>query len=257
MEIQFEVGQDSDDVGLEQAIVVVGGRKFDGFLPDVGLGDFNRAGVLVHAEDVAEENLGDEDAAVVKILAAAEGEGGFDVGRHFGQVHFAVFGLEDFLHPGAGLVNALVLLPEAAEDFDEKAARAAGGVRHADFGQLRHELFGAGEIALLAADGGADFVHEFAGERVDEGIGHRAGDGGGRVVDALVFAVGGEEHFVALAEDVLVNAAVVVVDDAAAESLVPGVDAENEIRACRRSAGDWPGSLSRRSQMRSEKISVS
>ena len=82
MEIQFEVGQDFDDVGFQQAVVVVGGRKFDGFLPDVGLGDFDGAGVFVHAKNVAEQNLGDENAAVVKILAAAEGEGGFDVGRH-------------------------------------------------------------------------------------------------------------------------------------------------------------------------------
>ena len=99
---------------LSSAVVVIGGREFDGFLPDVGLGDFERAGVLVHAKDVAQQNLRDEDAAVVEILAAAEGERGLDVGRHFGEVHFAVVGLEDFLHPRAGVVNALVLLPEGS-----------------------------------------------------------------------------------------------------------------------------------------------
>ena len=34
-------------------------------------------------------------------------------GGSLGEIQFAVFGLEDFLHPGAGVVNALVLLPEA------------------------------------------------------------------------------------------------------------------------------------------------
>ena len=123
-----------------------------------------------------------------------------------------------------------------AEHFDEESARAAGRVGHADFGKLRHEFFGAGKIAFLAADGLADFIHEFSGQRVDQGIGHRAGDAGGRVVDALVLAVGGEEHFVALAENVLVNAPVVVVDNAAAESLVPSIDAENEIQLFGKSA---------------------
>ncbi len=96
MKIQFEVREDLDHVGFELAIVIVGGRELDGFLPDVGLGDFEGPRVFVHAEDVAEENLGDEDAVIVKIVPAAEGEGGFDVGRQFGEVEFAVIGLEDF-----------------------------------------------------------------------------------------------------------------------------------------------------------------
>src|SRR5437762_8750801 len=91
--------------------------------------------------------------------------------------------------------------PEGAENFDEETAAAAGRVGHADFGKLRHELIGLLEIALLAADGGADFIHEFSGERVDQRIGHRTRNAGGRVVNALVLAVGGQEHFVALAED--------------------------------------------------------
>ena len=133
------------------------------------------------------------------------------------------------MNPVAGGVHALVLLPKSAQHFDEETAGAASGVGHADFGQLRHELFGAGKIAFLAADGIADFIHKFSGQRVDQGLGHRAGDAGGGVIDALVFAVGREKHFVTFAENVLVNAPVVVVDDAAAESLVPIVDAEHEI----------------------------
>lgn len=175
------------------------------------------------------DNSKHQPSFAVKAPAAPEIQRGLDIGMPFGQVKLAVFGAENLLHPGAGLVNALVLLPEAAEDFDEKAAAAASGVRHADFGQLRHELFGAGEIALLAADGGADVVHEFAGEGVDERLGHWGGDGSGRVVDAFVFPVGRQEHLVTLAEDVFVNAPVVVVDNTAAERLVPGVDAEDEI----------------------------
>ena len=124
-----------------------------------------------------------------------------------------------------------VLPPKGAENFDEKTAGTAGGVGHADFGELREELIGAGKVAFLAADGDADFVHDFSRERVHQGIGHRAGDAGGRVVDALVLAVGGQEHFVALAENILVNAAVVVVDDAArGKSLIPTVDAEDEVQ---------------------------
>ncbi len=230
VEVQFEVGQDSDHVGLQIAVVVIGRRELDGLFPDVGLGDFNRARVFVHAEDVAQENLGDEDAAGVEIVLASEREGGLDVGRHFGQKHFAILGLEDFLNPRHRGVNALVLPPEGAQDFDEEAARAAGGVGHADFGKLCHELVRAFEIAFLAAHRGADFIHDAPGEQVDEGIGHRPGNTCGRVVNAFVLAVGREEHFVALAKDVLVNAAVIVVDDAAAESLIPGIDAQNEVQ---------------------------
>ena len=116
------------------------------------------------ATEVAFGNSYSQFSPITKLPAAAEAEGSFDVGGQFGQVKLAVFGGEDLLHPGDGLINALVLLPEAAEDFDEKAAAATSGVRHAYFGQLRHELFGVGEIALLAADGGTDVVHEFAGE---------------------------------------------------------------------------------------------
>ena len=80
VEIQFQIRKYPDDVGLELAVIIVRRREFDGFLPDVGLGDFERAGVFVHAEDVAEEDLRDEDAAVLKVLAAAEAQGGLDVG---------------------------------------------------------------------------------------------------------------------------------------------------------------------------------
>src|SRR5439155_18056839 len=100
-------------------IVIVGGREFDGLLPDVGFGDLDGTGVFIHTEDMAEENLGDQDTVIVKMVAAAEGEGGFDVGRHFGEVEFAIVGLENFLDPGAGLVYALVLMPETTENFDE------------------------------------------------------------------------------------------------------------------------------------------
>lgn len=65
-------------------------------------------------------------------MAAAKGEGGFDVGREFGQEHLAVVGTQNLLHPGAGFVHALVLPPEGTEHFDEKAAGAAGGVRLAE-----------------------------------------------------------------------------------------------------------------------------
>ena len=54
-------------------------------------------------------SFGDSDCKLswaVEIVATSEGEGGFDVGREFGKVEFAVVGLEDFLDPGAGLVNA-------------------------------------------------------------------------------------------------------------------------------------------------------
>lgn len=166
---------------------------------------------------------------VVKILAAAERERGLDVGRHFGEIHFTVFRLREFDDPVAGFVNALILVPKTAQGFDEKAAGTASGVGHADFKQLRHEFFSTLEIAFLAAHGFAYFVRDFSGKGVDERIGHRAGDAGGRVINALVLAVGGKEHFIALAENVLVNAAVVVVDDAAFEGVVPGVDAEDEI----------------------------
>ena len=160
------------------------------------------------------------------------------------------------MHPGAGLVNALVLLPETAERLDEETAAATGGVRNADFGQLRHEVLGAGEVALLAADSGADVIHKLAGEGVDEGLGHRAGDGCGGIVDALVFAVGGQEHFVALAEDVLVNPPVVVMNNAAGEGLVPGIDAEDEIQLVAE-ALEIGRVLVQTIQMRSENISVS
>jgi hypothetical protein len=55
---------------------------------------------------------------VVQIPVAAEGERGLDVGRHFGEIHFAVVGLEDFLNPRAGGVNALVLLPETPQGLE-------------------------------------------------------------------------------------------------------------------------------------------
>src|SRR6266481_2055016 len=123
----------------------------------------------------------------------------------------------------------MVLLPETAEHLDEKAAAATGSVGDADFSELGHEQVGFFEIACLAAGGGADFVHDFSGERVDQRIGHWRGDAGRGVIDAFVLAVGGKEHFVALAEDVLVYAAVVVVDNAAAQRLVPSTDAKYEI----------------------------
>lgn len=171
----------------------------------------------------------DKLTLAVKIPVAAESNGGLDVRRHFGEVHLAVVGFKDFQHPVAGGVDALIILPETSEHLDDESARAAGHVGHADFGQLRHEGFGAGEIALLAADGVADFIHQFSGQGVDHGFRHRAGDACGSVVNAFVLAVGREKHFVALAEDVLVNAPVVVVDNAPAESLVPTIDAENKI----------------------------
>src|SRR5436190_23802871 len=119
-----------------------------------------------------------------------------------------------------------MLLPEGAEDFDEETAAATGGVGHADFSELRHEKVGAFEIAFLTAYGVADFVHELSGERVDQRVGHWAGDSSRRVVDALVFAVGGKEHFIALAKDVLIYAAVIVLYNAAAGSLIQGVAAK-------------------------------
>ena len=74
----------------------MGGGELDGFLPDVGFGDFDCAGIFVRAEDVTEENLGDEDAVILEMVPAAEGEGGFDVGGQFGEIEFAVIGLEEF-----------------------------------------------------------------------------------------------------------------------------------------------------------------
>jgi hypothetical protein len=133
-------------------------------------------------------------------------------------------GPEHFIDPRGGLINALVLPPDSAQDFDEETAAAASGVGDADFSELGHEQVRLFEIACLAAGGGADFVHDFSGERVDQRIGHRRGDAGRGVIDAFVLAVGGEEHFVALAENVLINAPIVVVDDAAAEGLAPRVD---------------------------------
>jgi hypothetical protein len=58
-EIEFEVGKDADDVGFEEAVIVVGGGKFDGFLPDVGFGDFDGAWVSVNAKNVAKKDLRD------------------------------------------------------------------------------------------------------------------------------------------------------------------------------------------------------
>ena len=57
---------------------------------------------------------------VAQIPSAAEGQRDLDVRRHFGQIHFAVVRLEDFLHPRAGGVNALVLLPETAQRLMRK-----------------------------------------------------------------------------------------------------------------------------------------
>ena len=77
---------------------------------------------------------------------------------------------------------------------------------------------------------GDDLAHERGEQRLDQAVGHRRGNGRRGVVDALVLAVGREEHLVGLAEDVLVDAAVVVVDDAAVEDLVPLRNAQQQIQ---------------------------
>ena len=168
-------------------------------------------------------NLGDEDAAVVKIPTFAEGAGLLDIRR---RVHQVAAGLP-VLHPKCGLVNALVLLPDAAQDFDEKAAAAARRVADGNPRELRHERFGAGEVGLARTDRIADLRDARAEQAGHEAGGHRPGDAGGRVKNALVLAVGGEKHLVGLAENVLVNQAVVEMDDATLKSLAPIVHAQH------------------------------
>ena len=175
-------------------------------------------------------DLGDEDAAVVKIPAFAEGAGLLDIRR---RVH-EVAAVLPVLHPERGLVYALVLFPDAAQDFDEKAAAAARRVADGETGELQHERFGGGEIGLTGTDGFADLRDERAEQAGHQAVGHRRGDAGGRVENALVLAVGGEEHFVGLAKDVLVNAAVVVMDDAALERLAPFIHAEDGFEEARK-----------------------
>ena len=99
---------------------------------------------------------------IVQIPPSPESKGGLDIGRHFREIHFTVVGLEDFLHPRAGGINALVLPPERAQDFDEKTTRSTGSVSHADLGELSHQLVRAFEIAFLTTDGLADFIHDLS-----------------------------------------------------------------------------------------------
>src|ERR1017187_2022512 len=165
-------------------------------------------------------DLRDEDTAVVKIPAFAERAGRLDIWRRVHQVAAAL----PVFHPERGLVNALVLLPDATQDFDEKAAAAARRVADGNARELRHERFGGGkggEISLAGADGVADLRDERAEQTGHETGGHRHGDAGGRVKNALVLAVGGEKHFVGLAKNVLVNEAIVVMDDAALKRFTP------------------------------------
>ena len=117
---------------------------------------------------MASGNFKHQFTFAIEIPEAPEREGGLDVGWHFRQKHFTILGLEDFLNPRDRRINTLILLPESAQDFDEKAARTAGSVRHADFGELRHEFVCAFEITFLAADGLADFIHDASGQRVDK-----------------------------------------------------------------------------------------
>ena len=38
----------------------------------------------------------------------------------------------------AGGLDLLIMSPEGTENLDEKTAATAGGIRHTDFGELRH-----------------------------------------------------------------------------------------------------------------------
>ena len=109
-------------------------------------------------------------------------------------------------------------------------AAAAGHIHDADLVKPPQERLGRREVMPVLPEQGDDLVHQRGEQRLDQAVGHRRGNGRRGVVDALVLAVGREEHLVGLAEDVLVDAAVVVVDDAAVEGLVPLRDAQQQIQ---------------------------
>lgn len=168
-------------------------------------------------------NIYHQFSFALKIPAFAEGAGLLDIRRRVQEVAAVL----PVLHPRRGFFHLLILRPDGAQNFDEKAAAAARGIGDGEAGELRHERIGGGKIGLARAGGFANLGDERAEQSGDEAVGHRPGDAGGRVKNTLVLAVGREEHFVGLAENVLVNEAVVVVDDAALKGFAPFVHAED------------------------------
>ena len=111
-EIELEVGEDFRGIRLEHAEVVVFGREFDRLFPDVGLGDFERAGVFIHAPDVAEQEGGDQLPVLLLLqeVALAEVRRMENLGR---QVEKFLAVLTNLPGPAAGVGDAAVLLPKA------------------------------------------------------------------------------------------------------------------------------------------------
>src|ERR1039458_1631384 len=163
----------------------------------------------------------------MKEMALAEVRGMENLGR---QVEEFLAVLTHLRGPTARIDDPAVLQPYGSEDFDLESAAAAGHIHDADLVKLPQERLRCREVMPIRPEQRDDLGHERGEQRLDQAVGHRRGDGRRGVVDALVFAVGGEEHLIRLAEDVLVDAAVVVVDEAAMEDLVPFRDAQQQVQ---------------------------